>query len=539
MARSPLFGAVRRAMNLAALSLRPGAPPLDVLFEQRERRAESRAREWSRREVLSASALAAAAASTSWLAACGAREAGKQSPAAPRIAIVGAGVAGLNCAYTLKKAGLTATIYEAADRTGGRMFTAKDLMAPGLVTELGGEFIDSDHKDIFNLMTEFGLEKVDLFASTTPALKKETFFFNGRHYTEEQLVRAMVPLCEKMLADYDTMEEIVNFEKEGGGRKYDQLSIAQYLDQIGARGWVRELLDVAYLTEYGLECGEQSCLNLLFLIDTDPEEDGFALFGDSDERWKVRGGNERITDELAKRLPNQIQLRHHFAALKSKGAGYTLTFHTSAGKSLDVDADVVVLTLPFNLLREVTMQVELPDWKKRAISELGYGRSAKVMAGFSKRVWQQQGYFGPVYSDESFQLAWDNAQFQPGDAAGFTMFSGGKMADEVGKGTAEEAAKRLLPGLARCYPGIMTAFTGKTSRFHWPTYQFAKCGYSCFKVGQWTTIAGAEGRPVGNLFFAGEHCSYDFQGYMNGGAETGRVAGEQVIAALSGKRAAA
>jgi monoamine oxidase len=76
--------------------------------------------------------------------------------------------------------------------------------------------------------------------------------------------------------------------------------------------------------------------------------------------------------------------------------------------------------------------------------------------------------------------------------------------------------------------------SGKYSRFHWPTHQFTKAGYSCFKVGQWTTIAGAEGRPVGNLLFAGEHCSYDFQGYMNGGAETGRVAAEEVIKTLSG-----
>ena len=63
----------------------------------------------------------------------------------PRIAIVGAGMAGLNAAYKLKQSGLTATIFEGASRTGGRMFTAKDLLADGLTTELGGEFIDSNH----------------------------------------------------------------------------------------------------------------------------------------------------------------------------------------------------------------------------------------------------------------------------------------------------------------------------------------------------------------------------------------------------------
>ena len=36
--------------------------------------------------------------------------------------------------------------------------------------------------------------------------------------------------------------------------------------------------------------------------------------------------------------------------------------------------------------------------------------------------------------------------------------------------------------------------------------------------------------PVGNLFFAGEHCSYDFQGYMNGGAQSGADTAKAVMA---------
>lgn len=35
--------------------------------------------------------------------------------------------------------------------------------------------------------------------------------------------------------------------------------------------------------------------------------------------------------------------------------------------------------------------------------------------------------------------------------------------------------------------------------------------------------------PIGDVYFAGEHCSVDFQGFMNGAAETGRVAAEQIL----------
>ena len=63
---------------------------------------------------------------------------------------------------------------------------------------------------------------------------------------------------------------------------------------------------------------------------------------------------------------------------------------------------------------------------------------------------------------------------------------------------------------------------------------WTKSSYSCYRPGQWTTLAGAEGVPVGNLFFAGEHCSYDFQGYMNGAAQSGVDTAAAVMAKVSG-----
>jgi monoamine oxidase len=74
----------------------------------------------------------------------------------PRIVILGAGMAGLNCAYQLKKSGLKAAVYEASNRTGGRIYSQKNVLDAGLITELGGEFIDTEHKDMLKLCHEFG-----------------------------------------------------------------------------------------------------------------------------------------------------------------------------------------------------------------------------------------------------------------------------------------------------------------------------------------------------------------------------------------------
>jgi monoamine oxidase len=80
------------------------------------------------------------------------------------------------------------------------------------------------------------------------------------------------------------------------------------------------------------------------------------------------------------------------------------------------------------------------------------------------------------------------------------------------------------------YPGSRAAFNGNAAGFHWPAHPLSLGSYACYKVGQWTAFAGEEQKPVGNIFFAGEHCSTEYQGYMNGGAATGREAAEAIIA---------
>jgi monoamine oxidase len=538
VSRSPLFDSLRRAFQVAALSAResPALPSIDELFEL----------SLTRRRFLRNSAAVTAAATVA--AGCGTQEAPPPSaatpppatgPQAPRIAIVGAGIAGLNAAYKLKQAGLTATIFEGASRTGGRMFTARDLLADGLTTELGGEFLDTNHEEMFRLMTEFGLERLDTRAPAAESLKPETYFVNGRHYTQQQAARAFVPIAKRIMQDYDELGDVVNYETEGGGTAIDRQSITEYLDRIGVTGWMRELIDVAYVTEYGLDSGEQSALNFVFLIGTGDLSDAeaFALLGESDERYKVRGGNQQVVDELARRVAPQIRPLHRLEAIRSKGQGFTLTFQAD-GKVLDQDADIVVMTVPFSILRDVKMQVDLPALKSKAIRELGYGINAKVLVGFQSRPWEKLGYSGAIYSDETFQLAWSNSLLQPGTAGGLTLYSGGRLGNDAGQGTAEQAAVRLMRGIERAYPGTTRERNGKVSRFHWPTYPWTKGSYSCYKPGQWTTIAGSEGLPVGNLFFAGEHCSYDFQGYMNGAAQSGADTAKAVMSALSQAKAA-
>lgn len=526
MARSPLFSFMRRSLRLALHAERgKAAPACQWLPARREAELDRR------RFLRAAGATALTVAAGPLLPGCAAG--GRRRGVNPTVAIVGGGLAGLTAAYHLKGRGIGATVYEAGARVGGRVFSARDILSPGLTTELGGEFIDTGHGELLLMARLFRLPLLDMRADDA-RLIEEAFYFDGRHHSAEEIVDAFRPMALRIAADRAALPEDVDYAHPGGAETLDRTSLAEYLDRIGASGVARKLVETAYVTEYGLDSDEQSSLNLVYLIDTDVSGGALALYGESDERYKIAGGNGRVIEELAERLPGQIEPGHRLEALRPEGNGYALTFVRSGGGARTVHADMVILALPFTMLRQMDLSVELPAAQRKAIAELGYGTNAKVLVAMGKRVWRDQGYAGSVYSDEAFQLAWDNSRLQSGSAGGLTLYSGGRAGVTVGDGTAESQAERLLPGAARAFPGVKDA-AGAARRFHWPSHPFSLGSYSCYKPGQWTTIRGAEALPGGNLLFAGEHCSRDHQGFMNGAVETGRLAAMQVVAQV-GKR---
>ncbi len=520
MARTPLFSHLQRLARVAAVSRRSHVPATELLEMPSPARA--------RRRFLQAATGAVAAG----MAGCRSTTMDRQGSTKPRIVIVGGGLAGLNCAWHLKKAGVQAEIYEGSDRTGGRVFTKTGLLQEGQTLELGGSFIDDNHDDMKALATEFGLELLDMQADSS--VRECAYHFGGRQYSDREVLDGLAPFVERMERDRAWLErDWASLRSDRVVREIDNTGIGEYLRRHGMDGWLRQLLEVAFVTEFGLDADSQSAFNLLDIIGLNTDADRWEAFGDSDERYKIVGGNQRVPDELAARLARQIHTGRQLLAVKQSGTSYTLSFHRGT-VTQEIIADVVVLALPFTLLREVELHVELPAEKRRAINELGYGTNAKVIAGTSARPWRQQGFSGGAFSDQPFQLAWDNARMQEGEGAGITLYSGGEPGLRAGEGSPKSQVERLLPGYDAVFPGAAEAFNGRVFRMHWPSHAYTKGSYACYKPGQWTTVSGHEATPVGNLLFAGEHCSEDFQGFMNGAAESGRLAATEVLARVAG-----
>jgi monoamine oxidase len=110
--------------------------------------------------------------------------------------IVGAGLAGLSCAYELKKKGVRAHPYEAADRAGGRCFSLSGFF-PGQVAGRGGEFIDNLHKTMLGYANEFRLTLEDV-----GKMPGEVFYnFDGRRVPESVVVNEFRELVPAMHSD--------------------------------------------------------------------------------------------------------------------------------------------------------------------------------------------------------------------------------------------------------------------------------------------------------------------------------------------------
>lgn len=79
------------------------------------------------------------------------------------------------------------------------------------------------------------------------------------------------------------------------------------------------------------------------------------------------------------------------------------------------------------------------------------------------------------------------------------------------------------------FPGITALWNGRATLSDWPSNPYSLGAYSYWPTGYCQNYAGYERARQGNTHFAGEHCSIDFQGYMEGGATEGQRAAAEVL----------
>jgi monoamine oxidase len=468
------------------------------------------------------------------LSALGALAPRARGAAAPRIVIVGAGLAGLSCAYRLRQAGYVAKVYEASDRVGGRCWTGRGAFADGQLYEHGGELIDQGHNQIRNLAHELGLQLDNLLSAEKNGTEL-LGYFDGRPYTVAEMTDDLRPVWQKIHADVSAASYPTLFDSfTERGAVLDAMSIVDWIEESvprGMRSRLGQLLDVAYTIEYGADSAQQSSLNLLYLLGYQGPGQ-LRIFGKSNEKYHVRGGNDQIAFRLRDRLPGQITLGAELVKIEAVGETYRLTFRGSTATT--VTADKLVLALPFSILRRSVdlSRAEFSERKRQAIAEQGMGTNSKLHVQFKRRLWNDLGCNGETFADTGYQNTWEVSRAQPGTAGLLVDYTGGTIGDSFGSGSAATCAKQFLAQIEPVLPGLSKEWNGRATLDYWAGYPWTRGSYSYWKVGQYIAFAGIEGRHEGNAHFCGEHTSIDFQGYLNGAVETGERAADEVVADL-------
>ena len=519
MGRTPLSRRLGEAASAAAEAAARDISAEEVLADRRLRR----------REVIAGGAGLAAAAMLSGpisraLAASG-----------PRIVVVGGGLAGLTCAYRLKQAGYRADLFEASDRLGGRCWTRRGDFAEGQIAEHGGELIDQGHAQTRQLAQELGLTLDNLLSAEVNGTDP-FYYFDGRPYSYAEATDDLKRIWQQLHKDVSAASypTLYNLSTQRG-RELDAMSIADWIRAYvpgGLKSRLGQLLDVAYNIEYGAETSVQSSLNMLYLLAYSGQGQ-LRIFGPSNEKYHVRGGNDQITTRLASALAGQITTGSALTSIRRNADGsYRLAFQSGLSSST-VTADRVVLALPFSILRTIDFaKAGFSPLKATAIKEQGMGTNSKLHLQFDDRHWNALGSNGETYADTGYQNSWEVTRAQPGASGILVDYTGGKIGASFGSGTPAERAARFLAQLEPVLPGISSRWNGRATVDFWPGYEWARGSYSYWKVGQYTKFAGVEREVEGTCHFAGEHTSVDFQGYLNGAVESGERAAGEILAAF-------
>ncbi|MFY1829694.1 FAD-dependent oxidoreductase [Myxococcus fulvus] len=528
MSRTPLFDSFRQTTRkalAASTSRREVAPPSEV------RRVDRR------------SVMKGLVGLGLGLAVGNAR--GQEAPVlqSPRVGIIGAGLAGLACAYELRCAGVIATVHEASERAGGRVYSMGGVFGgpvtfPGQVVERGGEFIDSGHTTMLGYARQFQLEREDLARFQGEV----TYFFGGQRHAESAILAEYCPLIAAIRQDLSRLSAAPTAARHTPvDRAFDVMDLMTYLESRDAGPLVSAAITAAYEAEYGRTADTLSCLNLLFLIGTEQCR-RFEPYGDSDERYRLLGGNQQVPRELAARLPGQVRSGERLEAARRTPAGALALSLRRGSSSFTATYDVVVLAVPFTVLRRVALDgsLGLPPWKRKVIQELGYGTNAKMMVGYHGPVWRAGGGSGATYSDlMHHQATWEtNPSRATSRDAVLTDYASGERGASMDPGHVALEAERFVAAMNRVVPGTASAVKRGVDRRilahleHWPSVPFALGSYTAYGPGQFTSLAGYEAPAVGNLFFAGEHTSsfYEAQGYMEGAAASGRSTAAAILA---------
>ncbi len=402
-----------------------------------------------------------------------------------RVAVVGAGFAGLACATDLVRAGIDVTVFEARARAGGRVWS--DVMPDGARYERGGEFIEPGYDELRRRAAEHGLPLV-----------AQGFEFAARE------VRADGTVLPQLLPE---AELAVGAAVRALGDDAARTSAAAVLERVPLERLARLALTRRLEGTYTVELERVSGA---WLGSAELRAEGTT--GEVPSA-RLAGGNDALAKALAAKLDARLRLSCAVRGLEETDDGVNLR-----ADGIDELYARIALTVPLPLALEL-----LPALRRRTSYErLVFGVAAKLHVPLAEPADP-----AAVQSLEAAFWTWTARGAAGGPATVASAFAGGRGADaalDLANGS-----ERWLAALQLLRPELRPAGDAVLTR--WGDEPYSRGSYACHPPG-WSRQDDEEtAAACGRVHLAGEHTAAEFCGTFEGALRSGSRAAAEIVAA--------
>ena len=440
---------------------------------------------------------------------------------ARRIVVLGAGLAGLAAAEELSKVGHKVTILESRMRPGGRVYTLRKPFTDGLYAEAGAGRIPNTHALTLKYVKRFGLY-LDPF---WPESGSNVFLWRGK--------RQVVPFGKDVSLDGMSLNLTADERNVGLAGIEDKYlkTLQEKMRSLPPDAWpvskMSELGEISlgnYLKQQGASADAIQYLSQGFERDSLLDFIHDSLSHVVPKLWKIRGGNDQLPYAMAKIVYDKIRYGAEVVGIQQKDDGVVINF-TSAGKPQTIEADRVVCTLPFSVLRGIQVEPAWPREKMRAIQEIYMGPVARVFAQTKTRFWEKDGRNGFATVDQPMEV-WSPTFNEPGKRGIVMSYIYEELAVKYSSMSEKEQIHSSLDLYEQIHPGFKKEFESATT-WSWLNDPYARGAYMVTLPGQFGTVVAHLATPVGRIHFAGEHTS-PWPGWMQGALHSGLRAAAEV-----------
>jgi monoamine oxidase len=254
-------------------------------------------------------------------------------------------------------------------------------------------------------------------------------------------------------------------------------------------------------------------------------EDVGGFYRDMSE---IEGGMDNLPKAFLPTLSKRIRFGAKMIAIDQDPDAVTIHYETATGR-FTATGDYAIIAIPFPVLRHIEVLKPFSRGKQRAIRQLHYDASAKILFQCKRRFWEEDdGIFGGgTISDLPIRVTYypDHAR-ETGRGIILASYTWSEDAQRWGSLQPHDRITQALEDMAQIHPQIRDEFEVGASKM-WHDDEFAGGAFALFDPGQQTLLYNEIISPEGRIYFAGEHASLA-HAWIQGAIESGLRAAMQI-----------